>query len=87
MGRIMNQSTIEFTPKRLGHIHAARLETSERLQRVLALLEQGGRYTTREIVMMAHVMAASTAVAELRANGIDVQCRCIGRGRFEYWLE
>ena len=76
-----------FKPTRLGRIHAARLEHSPRLQRLLALLQDGQRHSTRDCVMQAHVMAVSAAVTELRANGIPVQCEQIGRGLWEYWLQ
>ena len=79
----MTQATLHF---RMGKIHAARIETSARLQRVLALLECGGRYSTRDIVMQAEVMAVNSAISELRANGIKVESECVGRGRYEYWL-
>ncbi len=80
----MAQETLPF---RMGKIHAARLETSPRLQRVLALLERGGRYSTRDIVMQAEVMAVNSAISELRANGITVHSECVGRGRYEYWID
>ena len=83
----MTQAMIEFRPTRMGKCHAARLENSPRLQRVLALLQRGGRYSTRDIVIRAEVMAVNSAITELRANGIHVQSECVGRGRWEYWLE
>ena len=43
-----------------------------------------GEQTTRDIVYGANVMAVNTAVAELRHNGVDVACRCKGRGVYEY---
>ena len=67
-------------------LHAARLDHSPRLQRVLALLGDGQWRGTREIVMAAEVMAVNSAISELRANQIDVECRCVGRGRYEYRL-
>ncbi|MEO1752040.1 hypothetical protein [Thiofaba sp. EF100] len=54
---------------------AAKLETSSRLQRVLALLRQGGWYTTMEIVQGAKVCAVNSIIAELRANGVPVRSR------------
>lgn len=56
-------------------MRVARLEKSERLQRVSLLLQQGGEFTTREIQTLAHVCAVSAAVAELRQNGHDIRCR------------
>lgn len=82
----MNQTLLDFRPTRMGRIHAARLENSPRLQRLLALLRDGQRHSTRDIVMRAQIMAVSAAITELRANGIGVNSECIGRGRWEYFL-
>lgn len=67
-------------------MHFARLEKSDRLRRVLALLSDGRPRTTREIVRMADVCAVNSIVSELRANLYDIRCKCIGKGVFEYWL-
>jgi len=67
-------------------MHAARLEQSARLQRVLALLADGAEYSTLDIIIGAGVCAVNSCVAELRANGYDVRCRRIGRERFVYRL-
>ena len=56
-------------------MRAARLENSERLQRVDRLLADGREYSTREIVQYCDVCAVSAAIAELRANGRDIRCR------------
>lgn len=64
-------------------MRAANLETSERLQRVAALLADGREYTTRTIIRKARVCAVNTAIAELRENGLDIRCRKKGR-RFYY---
>lgn len=53
----------------------ARLATSPRLQRVARLLEGGREYSTAEIVGGAGVCAVNSAIAELRANGLDIACR------------
>lgn len=55
-------------------MHAARIEKSDRLQRVLALLADGRPRTTLEIVAGAGVCAVNSCVAELRANGVPVRC-------------
>jgi hypothetical protein len=68
----------------MASIHAARLERSPRLQRVLELLSDGRWYSTLDIVVGAGVCAVNSCVAELRANGIPVACRRVGRERFEY---
>ena len=56
-----------------GSIHAAPL-TSPRLRRVLKLLEDGKRRTTRDIVRKAQVMAVNACVAELRTHGAVITC-------------
>ena len=67
-------------------LHAARIEHSPRLQRVMALLNDGQWHGTRAIVHAAEVMAVNSAISELRANRVDVECRCVGRGLYEYRL-
>jgi len=67
-------------------INYARIEQSERLQRVHALLCDGAWHGTRAIMYAADVCAVNTVVAELRANGYDIVTRCVGRGRYEYRL-
>ena len=56
-------------------MHAARIESSPRLRRVLAVLEDGRWHTTREIAREADVCAVNSCIAELRENGLDVECR------------
>lgn len=60
-------------------VKAAKIEKSERLQRVLLLLQQGGEFTTRDIQQLAHVSAVSASISELRQNGKDVKCRKQGQ--------
>ncbi|MYH70800.1 MAG: hypothetical protein F4147_12270 [Gammaproteobacteria bacterium] len=70
-------------------MHAANLQTSARLQRLCSYLADGAWHTTRDIVFDAHVMAVNAAVSELRANGLDVECRARntgGRTVYEYRL-
>lgn len=61
-----------------GKMHAARLDKSGRLQRVLAALLAAGPagITTRDLSRQAEVYAAGTYVSELRANGVRVACEC-----------
>lgn len=68
-------------------MHAATIAGSDRLRRVLLVLADGKAHTTRDIIEQAHVCAVNSCVAELKANGIGIDCRCIGRGRFEYRME
>lgn len=56
-------------------MHSARLERSERLQRVHALLSDGAEHSTREIMAEAHVCAVNSCIAELRDNGFYIEGR------------
>lgn len=64
-----------------GHIHAAKLDASPRLQRVLSFLRIRGSQgaTTREIVEHADVCAVNSIISELRTAGIEVHCKMDGR--------
>lgn len=66
--------------------HAAKIESSERLQRVLDVLQDRQWHSTLEIMQRTFLCAVGSAVSELRANGISVECRCVGQGRYEYRL-
>ena len=68
-------------------MHYARVEKSNRLQRVLAALSCGRALTTRTIVRRARVCAVNSIVSELRANGYVIECRCIRKGVFTYQLK
>lgn len=67
-------------------LHWARLDRSLRLQRVLAVLSDGEGHTTRDLIRQADVCAINSCVSELRANGLDIDCKPEGRGRFSYRL-
>lgn len=60
----------------------ARIDASPRLQRVAQLLGDGREYSTLQIVSGAGVCAVNSAIAELRANGLDIACRRDG----DLWL-
>lgn len=64
-------------------MHAARLETSPPLQRLLAVLRSGAEYTTLDLIDRAHVCAISARVSELRENGFNILCE--RRGRHWYY--
>ncbi len=66
--------------------HAADPARSERLRRVLNVLRGGTWAGTWEISRDALVCAVNSIIHELRANGLDIECRCKGRGRYEYRL-
>ena len=55
-------------------IRYAKLASSPRLQRFLKVLERGGEWSTREIMLEAHVCAVNSCAAELREQGIPVEC-------------
>ena len=56
-------------------MHHAKIETSDRLQRLLALLSQGGWWTTKELMLATGSVAQATDISELRSNGFDVESR------------
>ena len=56
-------------------MHAARIENSERLQAVLAVLSRGGRWSTRDLVEATGRYAINSIVAELRENGFRIECK------------
>lgn len=69
-------------------MHAAPL-TSDRLQRVLAVLKDGKPHTTRQIVRRANVCAVNSCIAELREHGAEISCEAIrikGGRRFYYTM-
>lgn len=67
-------------------MHHAKLENSPRLQRVLSLLRnEPNPQSTMDIIHKANVCAVNSAVAELRENGISIECQQEGR-IFYYWL-
>lgn len=59
-------------------MHSACLARSSRLQRVLKLLADGVPHSTRQIIQEANVCAVNSVIAELRDNGIDIDCRNVG---------
>ncbi|MCL6619470.1 MAG: hypothetical protein K6T33_06730 [Thermomonas hydrothermalis] len=67
-------------------MHAASVEKSERLQRVLWLLLDEQWHTTMDIIDGARVCAVNSIIAELRANGLRIETRRMGRGVYAYRL-
>lgn len=59
--------------------HAANADKSTRLQRVLAVLKDGGRIgvTSRDLMTKANVVAPGTCVSELRRNGYVILCELL----------
>jgi hypothetical protein len=66
--------------------HAAQLQSSERLQKVLDVLQDRQWHGTFKIMMETSLCAVGSAISELRANGLEIECRCAGKGRYEYRL-
>lgn len=62
----------------------AKLKSSKRLQRVLAVLADGQEHSTRDIVHAADVCAVNSIIAELRANGVSIACKRKSRNIFIY---
>lgn len=56
-------------------MHAAKIENSDRLRRVHAVLADGREYTTLDIIAYARVCAVNSCIAELRDGGFDIRCR------------
>lgn len=57
-------------------MQAAKLERSDRLQRVAKLLRKTRRpLSTMEIIQGANVCAVSAIISELRENGMKIDCR------------
>jgi len=59
-------------------MNAARIEKSERLQRVDLLLSDGREYSTLDICIQASVCAVNSIISELRANGRAISCQRVG---------
>ncbi len=77
------QLGIDFDRRR-GHY--AKVENSPRLRRVLDVLDDGEWHSTFDIMSRTQLCAVGSAVSELRANGLDIESRCVGQGKYEYRL-
>ena len=64
-------------------MHSASIE-SPRLQRVLKVLKDKKRHTTRDIIRKANVCAVSAIISELRDNGLRIECERFAN-RWYYW--
>ncbi len=64
-------------------MHAAKIETSERLQKVDLFLDDGHWHSTMEIIQRCYACAVNSIIAELRANGRAIECE--QRGRIWYY--
>lgn len=72
----------------MTRMHAAKIDNSERLVKVLNFLRQGPA-TTFEIVISCSVCAVNSIISELRANGYSITCSAVKgeRGVYLYTLE
>lgn len=78
-------------------MHAARLSTSERLQRTLGVLcaartamPSRGWLSTRTLISRANICAVNSVIAELRENGVAVESKqsmAGDRPRWSYRVE
>ena len=67
----------------MGKLHAAKLENSDRLQRVLKYLRRCKKEkSTMDIIKATNTCAVNSIVSELRDNGIAIKCRRKG----DIWL-
>lgn len=64
-------------------MNAARIENSQRLRRVAALLADGEEHSTMDIIARARVCAVNSICFELRTNGYNI--RCVRRGNIWYY--
>lgn len=69
-------------------MHAAKINDSPRLQKVLNYLRYHGARTTMEIALGCKVCAVNSIIAELRENGYTVDCQAVKgqRGVYQYRL-
>ena len=63
-------------------MHAANIESSDRLARVADLLAQGGEFSTLDIIKKANVCAVNSIISELRQNGYEIHCERRGEKWF-----
>lgn len=56
-------------------MHAARVERSARLRRVLAALRPGLWVSSLDLALKGRTVTPGTCVSELRANGFRIECR------------
>ena len=56
-------------------MHHAKIATSDRLQQLLALLRQGGWWTTKDLMLETMSCTVSTNISELRGNGFNIESR------------
>ena len=67
-------------------MHAGKLESSKRLQLVYGILADHQPHSTWELAQATQSCAISTDVSALRHNGVTINCKQVGRGRYEYTI-
>ena len=67
-------------------MNSAKLSKSPRLQAVFNVLLDGAEHTTRDLVRKSGRLAINSIAAELRENGIGIDCQRRGN-RWYYKLE
>lgn len=55
-------------------MHAAKVESSARLTRVLRALKRKKKLSTRELIQRTDLCAINSIVSELRQNGYQIKC-------------
>jgi hypothetical protein len=66
--------------KRPGNrMNAADLKTSVRLQRVSEYLSDRQWHSTRDIIQNTGMCAINSIIAELRVNGLSIECKFQGK--------
>jgi len=57
-------------------MHAASLESSARLRRVLRVLERNSKpQSTMDLIKRSGHCAINSIISELRANGVNIKCQ------------
>jgi len=67
-------------------MHAAKVKSSPRLQRLLEVLSDGRQHSSLDLCMNAYVVALSAAISELRANGAVIEVERYERDGGPVWL-
>lgn len=73
-------------------MHAANLDRSERLRRILKCLRENKRHglTTLDLFAYTGALAPSTCISELRHNGHAIDCKIESDGKqriYRYFLK
>jgi hypothetical protein len=63
----------------MSRSHYADAAKSARLKKMLAVLVQGGYWTTRKLIRLTGDCAPHSTIHELRQNGHDIDCKYNGR--------